>query len=172
MSMTNTLAEIISAKNKETHTLNQNKSVFEAIENMSSRNIGALVILDDDENLVGIFSERDLLKRVAAQELDAKTTKISEVMTPEPICVDTSMTVQEAMHKVTEKQIRHLPLISGGKLRALISNRDLTAWVANAQKTEIDGLSQKLISVAAKDKALVIFFTVFVVLVVISVLTY
>ena len=156
MGMKNTLKEIHSNRNQEIHTLSQNHLVSDAVEKMKSRNIGAVVILGDDNNVAGIFSERDLLNRVVASGLDPKTTKISEVMTSDPICVNTSMTVEEAMQKVTEKQIRHLPLVSSdGKLQGLIANRDLTAWVVKTQVSEIDGLNQKVASAEAKNKAIV-----------------
>ena len=171
MRMQNTLAEIVSAKSPETHTLTPDDLVSDAIDKMSNRNIGALVIISEDKSVVGIFSERDLLNRVLVPGLDPKTTRISEVMTGEPICVETSMSVEEAMHKVTEKRIRHLPLVSAGKLQGLISSGDLTAWAVSAQKAEIDGLSQKLASAAAKNKALVFLVIGFCVLVAIGVLT-
>ena len=105
MGLKNTLAEVVSTNIKKAHVLSQNKLVSDAIENMRSRSIGALVILGDDEKVVGIFSERDLLNRVAAPGLDAGRTKISDVMTPEPVCIDTSMTVEEAIQLVTNKHI-------------------------------------------------------------------
>ncbi|MFC1664758.1 CBS domain-containing protein [Pseudomonadota bacterium] len=155
MSMKNTLKEIHSNKNPDIHTLSPNHSVSDAVDKMKNRSIGALVILGNDNSVDGIFSERDLLNRVIGSDLDPKTTKISEVMTPSPICVDTSMTVEEAMRMVTDKRIRHLPLVSDGKLQGLISSRDLTAWVANTQESEIDELNKKLISAEAKNKGMI-----------------
>ena len=170
MGLKNTLAEVVSTNIKKAHVLSQNKLVSDAIENMRSRSIGALVILGDDENVTGIFSERDLLNRVAAPGLDAGTTKISDVMTPEPVCVDTSTTVEEAIQIVTNKHIRHLPLVSAGKLQGLISSADLSEWVVNAQQIEIDGLRQKLIAQSAKSKATIALVIGFSLLVVISIL--
>lgn len=171
MGMQNTLAEIVSAKSPEVHTLTPDSLVSDAIEKMKSRNIGALVILGTDKAVIGIFSERDLLNRVVGPGLDPKTTKLSDVMTAEPICVETSMTVEEAMQKVTEKRIRHLPLVSAGKLQGLISSRDLTAWAVIAQKAEIDGMRQKLASAAAKNRALIVLVIGFCVLVAIGIIT-
>ena len=171
MGMNNTLAEVVSTKNKDTHTLTQSNFISAAIEKMSARNIGALVILGDNDSVVGIFSERDLLKRVAAKGLDFGSTPLSEVMTPDPVCVDTSMTVEQAMREITDNQIRHLPLVSSGKLLGLISSRDLTAWAIKAQKAEIEGLSQKLTSAAAKNKALVALIGGVILLVIIGILT-
>ena len=171
MSMNSTLAELISAKNQETHTLPQSSSISNAIEKMAKHNIGALVITDDDENVAGVFSERDLLNRVVGAGLDTKTTPLSKVMTPEPICVETSTTVEQAMQQVTDKRIRHLPLVSGGQLQGLISSGDLTAWVVHAQKAEIEGLTEKLKSAAIKNKALIALVVGFCVLVVVGVIT-
>ena len=122
---------------------------------MKNRNIGALVVQDDKGAVVGMFSERDLVTRVVGEGLDVKMTKVSEVMTPDPQCVDATMTVEEAMRKVTEERIRHLPLVTGDKLEGLISSGDLTAWALSAQKAEIEGLSQKLGTSATKNKALI-----------------
>ena len=171
MGMKNTLAEIVSAKKKDTHTLSQNSMVSEAIEKMSNRNIGALVILGDDGGVSGIFSERDLMNRVVAKNLDPGTTPLSQVMTENPVCVELSMTVEQAMREVTNKRIRHLPLVTDGKLQGLISSRDLTAWSVDAQKAEIDGLTQKLTSAAAKNKALVALIVGLVILVTIGILS-
>ena len=106
MGMKNTLAEIVSSRKNDTHTLPQNSTVSEAIEKMSNRNIGALVILGDDGGVAGIFSERDLLNRVAAKNLDFGSTALSEVMTENPVCVDLSMTVEEAMRDAWSWQER------------------------------------------------------------------
>ena len=170
MRMSSTLAEVVSANTKDTHTLSPNNLVSEAVEKMSNRHIGALVILSDDGGVAGIFSERDLLNHMAAAGSDPGSTVLSDVMTHNPVCVDTSMTVAEAMHQVTEKRIRHLPLVSEGKLQGLISSGDLTAWTVYAQQAEIKGLSQKLASAAAKNRALVALVAGVVILVVIGVL--
>lgn len=127
MSMQSTLRAVADAKHEEIQTVTPGDLVSDVVYKMKSRNIGAMVVLNESGGVAGIFSERDLLTRVVAESLDAKTTLVSEVMTSDPQCVNASMTVEEAMRKVTEQRIRHLPLITGDKLEGLISSGDLTA---------------------------------------------
>ena len=171
MSMQSTLRAIADSKHEGVQSVGPDDLVSDAVGKMKSRNIGALVVLNDDGSLAGIFSERDLLIRVVGEGLDAKTTKVSEVMTPNPQHVEASMTVEEAMRKVTEERIRHLPLVTGDTLEALVSSGDLTAWALSAQKAEIEGLSQKLGVSVMKNKALIALIIVFLVLILIGVLT-
>lgn len=111
---------------------------------MTAKNVGAMVVLNDEGGVAGIFSERDLLTRVVAQKLDAESTKVAEVMTSHPWCVDTSMTVAEAMQLATDQRVRHLPLTSGNRLEGFISAGDLMASALEMKESEIRGLSTKL----------------------------
>ena len=166
-SMQSTLRAVADAKREDIQTVSPGDLVSDAVQMMAKRNIGAVVVVNDAEDVVGIFSERDLLNRVVAKSLDANTTRISEVMTPDPQCVEASMTVHEAIRKVTEQRIRHLPLISAGKLGGLISSGDLTAWATTSQTVELEGLSIKL----KKHKAVIGLIIVFVILSAIGVAT-
>lgn len=171
MSMQSTLRAIADSKHEAVQSVSPDDLVVDAVDKMKSRNIGALVVLNEDGSLAGIFSERDLLTRVVGEGLDAKTTKVLEVMTPDPQRVDATMTVEEAMRKVTEERIRHLPLVTGDTLEALVSSGDLTAWALTAQKAEIEGLSQKLGVSVLKNKALIALIIVFSILILIGILT-
>ena len=171
MSMQSTLRAIADSKHEGIQSVSPDALVSDAVDKMKSRNIGALVVLNEKGGVVGIFSERDLLTRVVSQELDVKTARVEEVMTRDPHCVEATMTVEQAMHKVTEERIRHLPLVTGDKLEGLISSGDLTAWALKAQQAEIEGLSQKLGTSVAKNKALIALIIVFIVLVIAGVLT-
>lgn len=171
MSMRSTLRTIADSKHEGIQSASPEDLVSEAVDKMVNRNIGALVVLDEEGGVVGVFSERDLLTRVVGQGLDAAATKVSEVMTPDPLCVEASLTVEDAMRKVTEEHVRHLPLVTGSKLEGLISSGDLTAWAVKAQEEEIEGLSHKLQVSVIKNKALIILFIVFAVLIVIGILT-
>lgn len=165
MSMQSTLRTIAESKREEIHTISERDLVSDAVDKMERLSIGAIVVVSDDDSVVGIFSERDLLTRVVAKGLDANTTKISKVMTLDPQCVKSSMTVEKAMKKVTEERIRHLLLMTGDKLAGLISSGDLTVWALTAREAEIEGLSQKL----KRHKVLVALFIGFVILVIIGI---
>ena len=166
-SMQSTLRAISDAKAEDPQTVFPGDLVSDAVDLMAKRNIGALVVVNDDKDVIGIFSERDLLNRVVAKGLDTRATQIAEVMTPDPQCVEASMTVQEAMRKVTEERIRHLPLTTAGKLGGLISSGDLTAWAATSQSVELEGLSLKL----KKHKAVIGLIIAFVILSAIGIAT-
>jgi CBS domain-containing protein len=92
---------------------------------MNKERVGALIIMKD-ETLLGIFTERDLLNRVIVTKIDLATTPIHEVMTKDLVVVKSSLTVNRAMRVVTEKRLRHLPVVEDGKLLGMVSSGDLT----------------------------------------------
>jgi len=165
MSLRSALRTIAEHKRDEIHTASPEDLVFDVVEKMKKLNIGAMIISKADGAVAGIFTERDLLTRVVAEGLDVKTTKMSEVMTPDPQCVEASMTVEDAMRKVTGQRIRHLPLTTGGKLEGVISSGDLTVWALRAREVEVEGLNQKL----KKHKAVIALIIGFALLVIIGV---
>lgn len=114
--------------------------VTECVRTMSSEKIGALIVLNG-EKLVGIFTERDALNRVLAAGLDPRTTKISDVMTKDPVSVSPGTTVGEAMELVTKRRFRHLPVVENGKVLALVSSGDLTHWLVKDQLVEVRDVS-------------------------------
>ena len=165
MSMQSTLRTIAESKSEDIQTVSERDLVSDAVDKMERLRIGAIIVMNDEDNVVGIFSERDLLTRVVAKGLDPKTTKVSKVMTLDPECVKASMTVEKAMRKVTEERIRHLLLMTKDKLEGLISSGDLTAWALRAREAEIEGLSQKL----KRHKVLIAVFIGLVILMIIGV---
>jgi CBS domain-containing protein len=119
--------------------------VTECVRTMSSASIGALLVLNG-EKLVGIFTERDALNRVLAAGLDPRITKVSDVMTKDPVSVSPSTSVGEAMELVTQRRFRHLPVVDNGKVLALVSSGDLTHWLVKDQIVEVrevDDLARK-----------------------------
>ena len=137
--MLTTLGQIISDKNRAVETIAPDTSVAEAVHKMHQFNIGALLVTEG-ERLVGIFTERDVLLRVVNEELDPKSTRVAQVMTPNPLAVKPTTTAEEAMRVVTEKRVRHLPVVEDGRLAGLVSSGDLTRAVVTAQEGQIDSL--------------------------------
>lgn len=115
--------------------------VTECVRTMSAAKIGALLVLNGDE-LVGIFTERDALNGVLAAGLDPKSTRISEVMTKDPVSVPPSTTVGAAMELVTKRRFRHLPVVDNGKVLALVSSGDLTHWLVKDQMVGVQEVSE------------------------------
>jgi len=100
------------------------QSVLEAVNYMVDHNIGAVPVLRDGE-LVGVFSERDLMKRVVAGARSPGSTKVSEVMTPRPHSVSVDESVENCMFLMREHGFRHLPVVEGKQLKGFLSLRDL-----------------------------------------------
>jgi CBS domain-containing protein len=142
------LSALLKDKTRRVYSVEPDASVANAVREMNRHNIGALVVLDGGE-LVGIFTERDVLIRVVAADLDAETTPVQEVMTQDPVCVTQDMSVEDAMLLVTERRFRHLPVIHQGALYGLVSSGDLTRWLVRDQQHRIDDLNAYIMDVPA-----------------------
>ena len=110
--------------NQDTYRADESQSVLEVAQAMVARNIGAVPVLRDGL-LVGIFSERDIMKRVVAEGLDPRSTRVDQVMTEEPLTVSPEESVENCMHLMRRHGFRHLPICDGKRLLAVISLRDL-----------------------------------------------
>jgi len=168
--MDSSLSVVVAKKDGAIETAAPGDRVSDAVEKMHQKSIGALPVVEGD-GIVGIFTERDALYRVTHSKLDPDATPVSEVMTKDPDCVSPEMSVIDAMRMVNEKRFRHLPLVKDGKLVGLVSSGDLTRWVVDEQKAEINNLSQNAKSLASKNKALIALVGAFAVLIVVGILT-
>lgn len=130
------ISEILAGKNGRVHTLSADASVHDAVRSMVEHNIGSLVLLDNGE-IAGIFTERDYLRRVSLPERPPKLTPVREVMTASPVCVGPDSGVQECMSLMTRERIRHLPVVRGGELVGVISIGDLVKYVSDEREVEV-----------------------------------
>jgi CBS domain-containing protein len=121
------------------HSVGPDTLVTECVRIMSTKKIGALIVMDG-EKLVGIFTERDALNKVLAAGLEPGRTKVSVVMTKDPYSIPPTTTVGEAMELVTKRRFRHLPIVKNGKVLAVISSGDLTHWLVKEQVGEVQEL--------------------------------
>lgn len=137
--MENMLIEVIHEKGNVIHSIAPDIPIAEAVRKMNDHRIGAVVVMEGDK-LAGIFTERDVLTKVAAQDLDPKTTPVSQVMSRDVISVKATTTVEDAMRIVTERRFRHLPVVDEGRLIGLVSSGDLTRWVVRDQEDTIHDL--------------------------------
>lgn len=137
--MHHTLKEIIEHKGAHVHAVEPAATVLEAVRRMNEERIGCLLVREG-EQVVGIFTERDVLTRVLDRGLDPGTTTVAQVMTTEPVSVRPGLTVHEAMAVVTEKRCRHLPVIEDQRLLGMVSIGDLTRWVVRDQAIHIQHL--------------------------------
>lgn len=137
--MQDTVDAILKFKGSRVWSVPGEATVFEAIQLMAARNIGALVVLHGTR-LEGIFTERDYTRKIALHGKSSKDTLVSDVISHE-ICVATpESTVDECMRLMTGNRVRHLPVLRDDVLVGLVSIGDLVNWIINAQSVEIDQL--------------------------------
>ena len=111
-------------KNQDTYQADIGQTVLETVRAMVERNIGAVPVLDNGQ-LVGIFSERDLMKRVVAEGRDPRSTSLAEVMTDDPLTISLNEELGNCMSVMRRNNFRHLPVCHEGKLVAMVSLRDI-----------------------------------------------
>jgi len=114
-------------------------SVLDAIKLMAEKAIGSLVVMKDDE-LLGILSERDYARKVIIKGRSSETTKVAEIMTADVFTTSSGQTVNECMNLMTEKKIRHLPVVEDNKVIGMISIGDLVEAIISDQQEEIEQL--------------------------------
>jgi CBS domain-containing protein len=115
--------------------------VFDAIQLMADKNVGALPVVEKGE-LVGIISERDYTRKVILKGKSSKDTPVRDIMTREPVTVHPGDSVGECMQVMTEKRVRHLPVMEGAKMVGLLSIGDLVRRIISAQTATIDNLEK------------------------------
>ncbi len=135
-----TVAQLLARKGNSVVSVTSSSNVFDAIQLMADRNIGALAVVLDDR-LVGIFTERDYARKVILRGKASPTTLISEVMSSNPICVYPTHTVEQCMALMTQKTFRHLPVLEGNKMVGMISIGDLVKSIIEEQEFIIDQLA-------------------------------
>ncbi len=136
--------DILARKGSQVWTIGPELTVFQAAQAMNERKVGAIVVLDDGR-LVGMFSERDLLRRVVGEQRDPATTRVEDVMTTEIVCCTPQTSLEEAGGAMKNRRIRHLPVVDDeGKLLGLISIGDLNAFHQADQEHTIFQLNEYL----------------------------
>jgi len=135
------VSDILGAKGVQVHSIPADATVFEAVERMVKSNAGS-VIVKDAEEIVGIFTERDYLRRVTLEDRPPHTTRVREVMTPRLICTDPNATIDECMAIMTQERIRHLPVADQGRVVGMISIGDLVKRLSREREVEIRYLNE------------------------------
>lgn len=135
-----TVKEILNRKGNQIYSVRPDDSVYDAIKKMADLNIGALLVIDENEKLKGILSERDYRNKVILKGRTSATTPVKDIMVKQVFCVNSYDSVNLCMGLMTEKKIRHLPVLDDGKLSGIISIGDVVKSVIDEQKVEIDSL--------------------------------
>ena len=132
-------------KNRQIWTISKDQSVMKALILMSEKNIGAIIIVDNNDFPIGIFSERDYARKIILKGKSSKDTLLDEVMTKELITVTRDYKIEQCMEIMNEKRIRHLPVLENKKIVGIISIGDVLKIMIKEQKELIDHL-QKFIT--------------------------
>jgi CBS domain-containing protein len=135
------VAEIIENKGGMVLSVDVSETVFDAISLMAQVNIGAVLVQQDD-TISGIFTERDYLQRVALESRSSKQTKVGDVMTSPVISADPDDSVQQCMETMTTCHCRHLPVVRDGKLLGIVSIGDLVKKMLDEKQNEVEKLNQ------------------------------
>lgn len=136
-----TVRDMIRKKGYEVYAIAPEATVFEALKLMEEHNIGALLVTTGEE-INGIVSERDCVRKVDVKGRTARDTKISEIMTSDVITVEADQPLEECMSLMIEKNIRHLPVCEGKKLLGLLSVRDVLKEVVEVQQMMLSELER------------------------------
>jgi len=139
MTPVGSIREILNHKGSAVWTIAPDATVFDAIQLMAEKNIGALLVTQEGK-LVGIFSERDYTRKVALKGRASKETRVREVLSGHVIHVTPNHTVDECLRLMTDHRVRHLPVLDGEKIAGVISIGDLVNWVISAQSSTIHQL--------------------------------
>ena len=137
-----TVAQVIQNKlGREIYTISPSATVLEAITLMANKGIGAVVVLENNK-VVGILSERDYTRKIALMQRTSDHTTVGEIMTPKVISVSKSNTVDECLGLMTDRHLRHLPVLEDDQLIGFVSIGDLVKAAMEDQKKLIDQLQQ------------------------------
>lgn len=139
--MNTTIATLLEQKGGAVHTVPMTVTVAEAVKTMNYHRVGSVLIMNGPK-LVGIFTERDVLRRVVGAELDPLVTPVTKVMTGDVLTIGPETTVQQVMEVFAERRCRHLPVMNEGRVLGLISIGDVSRWVASMHRAEAESLRQ------------------------------
>jgi len=131
--------DLLEEKGHNIYHVSPDESVLDAIAKMADHNIGALLVMKDDR-LVGIVSERDYRNKIILKGRTSKDTRVSEIMVDQVVCVESGDNINLCMQLMTNKKIRHLPVLDNSKVVGVISIGDVVKAVIASQKDEINSL--------------------------------
>jgi CBS domain-containing protein len=140
-----TVRQLLEAKAPEVYSIGPDAPVLDAVRLMAEKHIGALLVMEG-ERLVGILSERDYARKVVLQGRSSKDTPIRDIMTADVISVRPGDTSDRCMQVVTERRVRHLPVLEGDRVVGVVSIGDLVKAVIEDQQLELDQLQRYIAS--------------------------
>ena len=139
--MKNLVSQILNTKGNKIWSIAPCETAYKALELMSEENLGALLVIDKGK-VVGLFSERDYARKVILKGKSSKTTNVSELMTKEVLYVDPGTSVEDCMSLMTEKRVRHLPVMEKRHLVGVVTQGDVVKQLIADQKFENEELER------------------------------
>jgi CBS domain-containing protein len=139
-----TVGEFLAGKGAVVHTVRPDATVYQALEVMADKNIGAVIVTDEAGKLSGIFSERDYARKMMVKGRDSHSTKVGEIMTTVVVSINPETRLRDCMSLMTEKRIRHLPVFQGEKLVGVISIGDVVKSLLSEQDYVISQQAYKI----------------------------
>jgi CBS domain-containing protein len=136
---TGTINEILQHKGSQVWAVSPDASVFEAIQLMSEKNVGALLVVENG-GLRGILSERDYTRKVALRGKTSKEVKVREIISEKVTTATPQHSIEDCMRLMTDNRIRHLPVMQGAEIKGIVSIGDLVNWIISAQTSTIHQL--------------------------------
>jgi len=133
------IREILHTKGNAVWTISPAATVFEAIQMMADKNVGALLVTAEGK-LIGIISERDYSRKVILKGRSSKEASVREILSGDVVYVTPNHTVEECMRLMTEHRVRHLPVLEGEQIAGVVSIGDLVNWIIGAQNSAIHQL--------------------------------
>lgn len=137
--MNTPISAILERKGPAVHAVSSTYTIAQAVDEMNRHRIGSIVVLEGNR-LAGIFTERDVLRRVVGAGIDPTIIRVADVMTTQLITITPDTTIEETMHIFAEKRCRHLPVLVNGNMVGLISIGDISRWIADAHRAEAEHL--------------------------------
>lgn len=139
------IKEVLDSKGRDVLSIAPDTSIYEAVTLMAERGVGALVVMEGDR-LVGLVSERDCAWKVMLEDRSPRETDVKQIMTKNILCVEPEQTVEEGMALMTDKRIRHLPVVNGDRVEGIISIGDLVKAIIADQQFVIEQLEHYVTS--------------------------
>ncbi len=139
-----TVGEFLAGKGGAVHTVRPDATVYQALEVMADKNIGAVIVTDEAGKLSGIFSERDYARKMMVKGRDSHSTKVGEIMTTVVVSINPETRLRDCMSIMTEKRIRHLPVFQGDKLVGVVSIGDVVKSLLSEQDYVISQQAYKI----------------------------
>jgi CBS domain-containing protein len=134
------IRNILQVKGNVVFSVDPSVTVYKAIELMSNKNISSLLIMDPFGKLLGIFTERDYARKLILKGKSSKDTQIGEIMTENPVTISSDNSIEECMQVMTDRFIRHLPVVDAGRVVGMISIGDVVRFIIEEQKGIIEDL--------------------------------